>query len=164
MKLDNKGLSIMEVVVALGVIIVGMLGIISLLAQNIKISTINKNKLLASMLAQEGLELVRNKRDANWVNGNLWNDGLVDADETFTIDYKMNIDRTANSINDSGAILKNNAGFYEHTAGSNTVFRRLITFTPDPGGAFAEVKCEIKWTFGSNTNTYEASTLLYDWK
>ena len=72
------GFSLLEVVIATTVISVGLVGILGLVIQNIAIQQTYKNTLVASMLAQEGLELARNIRDKNWLTaGADYNDGLA---------------------------------------------------------------------------------------
>ncbi|NCQ16134.1 hypothetical protein GW814_00575, partial [Candidatus Falkowbacteria bacterium] len=63
---NNQGISILEVIVAILIITIGMIGVMSLVIQNVEAQYINKNILIASGLAQEGLELARNTRDLNW--------------------------------------------------------------------------------------------------
>src|SRR3989338_10729475 len=83
---NNSGISILEVVVAILIITIGLVGFLSLVIQNIRVQYIDKNVLIASGLAQEGLELVRNVRDLNWLTpGNSWDQDIVG--NSYTIDY-----------------------------------------------------------------------------
>lgn len=66
-KQNNKGFSIIEVIVAVGIITVGIIPIISLFTQNLKSEIDNKNVLIAAYLANESIEIVRQKRDNNWL-------------------------------------------------------------------------------------------------
>ncbi len=98
---NNSGISILEVVVAVMIISFGMVGVLSLVIQNVEAQYINKNVLMASGLAQEGLELVRNTRDFNWLTpGNSWNQDIV-GDGTYTIDYggRSSINPAVNTLN-----------------------------------------------------------------
>jgi len=61
-KFNCAGFSILEATLALGVVSIGLLGVFSLSLQTARAQYINKSYLAASMLAQEGLELVRNVR------------------------------------------------------------------------------------------------------
>ena len=91
MKKGNKqsGFSILEIIVIVFIVSLGLLGILSLTTQNIRVQYINKNNLIASQLAQEGLELVRNIRDTNWtIEGSNWDTGLSAG--TFKIDFDDN--------------------------------------------------------------------------
>ncbi|MBA3047479.1 prepilin-type N-terminal cleavage/methylation domain-containing protein [Patescibacteria group bacterium] len=157
------GFSLLEVMIAVLIITMGMIGVLSLVLQNIQVQYINKNDLIASQLAQEGLELVRNIRDENWLDGNAYDSGIV-GDGTYTIDYTFAINDLINSIDDVGAKLNiNGAGFYIHGAGSATPFYRLIT-VDDSSAEHLKVECKVRWSERSRTHDYTAATLLYDWR
>jgi len=168
--LNNSGVSILEVIVAILIITVGMVGVLSLVIQNIRVQYIDKNILIASSLAQEGVELIRNIRDLNWLTpGNLWNQGVVGsgADYTYAIDYggRGSINLAVDAIGDAGAKLYTNSdGFYTHTSTGNTAtaFSRLITVVDNIN--YLDVKCTIRWSEGTQNHDYTAETYLYDWK
>lgn len=61
----KKGFSIAEVLLSIFLLSVGMIAIISLMANSIKNNANNRNSIIATQLAQEGIELVRNRRDLN---------------------------------------------------------------------------------------------------
>ena len=66
---DNQvGFGLIEVTISIYILIMGLLGIMSLLHQSQKAQYANENTLVAAQLAQEGIELVRNVRDNNWLD------------------------------------------------------------------------------------------------
>src|SRR3990172_140667 len=69
------GFTIIEVIIAISLVNIGLLAISSLVIQNIQTQDINREYIIASMLAQEGLELARNIRDNNWRNDIDWKYG-----------------------------------------------------------------------------------------
>ena len=164
---NNLGISILEVVVAMMIITMGMVGVLSLVIQNVEAQYINKNVLMASGLAQEGLELVRNIRDLNCLTtGNTWNQGVV-GDGTYTIDYGglASIKMAVNSIDEAGARLYvDSNGLYTHTSGGNTPtnFYRLITVVANAD--YLDVKAAIRWKDGTQNHNYTAETYLYNWR
>jgi type II secretory pathway pseudopilin PulG len=163
---NNSGISILEVVVAILIITIGLVGVMSLVIQNIQAQYINKNILIASGLAQEGLELVRNIRDLNWLTpGNAWDQSIV-ADGTYTIDYhgRGSIEQTANFVSDALARLYiDSDNLYTHTmTGAPTNFYRLITVSNNTN--YLDVKCTIRWQEGSQYHDYTAETYLYNWR
>jgi len=162
---NNLGISILEVVVAIMIIAVGMVGVLSLVIQNVKAQYINKNVLIASGLAQEGLELVRNIRDTNWITSDkTWNQDIV-GDGTYTIDYSglFSINMAVNSIDEAGARLYvDGDGLYTHTAtATSTNFYRLINVVDNTD--YLDVKCTIRWKDGTQNHNYTAETFLYNW-
>jgi prepilin-type N-terminal cleavage/methylation domain-containing protein len=62
---SKKGFSLIEVLFALLILTVGISAILVLMTSNIKNSIIAKNQIVASELAQEGVELVKNLKDNN---------------------------------------------------------------------------------------------------
>ncbi len=172
---NNSAFTLVELMVAIAIITTSMVAIFSLIIQNIQVQKVNKDIFTASMLAQEGVELVRSVRDENWLTeaDGVW-DGIDEADDTFSIDYNFNINRTPNTPSDVGARLYlNGNNFYDHTAvdGTPTQFYRLITITPsgvdtdrDGNDDFVSVSSKVQWMRNGNPKSYIAETLLYDWR
>ncbi|MDI6602665.1 MAG: hypothetical protein QME57_00905 [Patescibacteria group bacterium] len=84
-KLNGKfltGFTFIEVMIAIFVLTIGVLGVFTAI-QNITFSSqINFSKLTATYLVQEGIELVRNQRDSNWLAGDPWDSNLPSGTET----------------------------------------------------------------------------------
>ncbi|MEK7097409.1 MAG: type II secretion system protein [Patescibacteria group bacterium] len=157
----QSGFTLLEVIVVIFIVSLGLLGVLSLTTQNIRVQYINKNNLIASQLAQEGLELARNIRDTNWlIPGNDWNQGL--ADGTYKIDYVNGI-QPAIGLDDAKLYI-NGSGLYQHTPLSDTNFSRLITVTNSASIASSTIRCEVQWKERNNTYKYIAETELYDWR
>jgi len=68
-KQNKNGFSIVEVIVAVGIITIGIIPIITLFNQNLRSEIRNKNVLIATYLANESIEIVRQKRDNSWSVG-----------------------------------------------------------------------------------------------
>jgi len=160
------GFSILEVTIAIGIISIAMLGVISLVAQNMQVQNLNKGYIVASMLAQEGLELVRNIRDKNWLTpGNTWYEGISDQSNSyvFTIDYTGTINTTVTGIDNPQAQLSLDAyNYYVHVGGTAAPFFRLIKV--DYKVTYLIVTSTVQWQDRGNTYKYEAETLLYEWR
>lgn len=63
----QSGETLLEVLIALVVLIIGSVTATSLIIMAIKANVYNKDALVALNLAQEGLEYMRNVRDSNWI-------------------------------------------------------------------------------------------------
>lgn len=66
------GFTIVEVMMAVTVLAVGMMGAISLINYSIFAASNSINRITAANLSEEGIELVRNVRDSNWLAGDNW--------------------------------------------------------------------------------------------
>lgn len=76
----NKGFTVLEVLIAILVISIGVLGTYSVI-QNIISETFSSTyRLTAAYLAKEGIETVRNTRDTNWLEEENWDNGLSSSD------------------------------------------------------------------------------------
>jgi len=172
---NNKAFSLLEVSLAMGIIVIGILGVFSLVIQNVQVQSINKNYLIASMLAQEGIELVRNKRDSNWMDTDKpdWYEGITDGDNNFTVDFNNNgvFDFSVDDIS-SARLYLDSDNFYTHKSSGNTLtpFSRLISISDftDKNGDLKEdvfkVSSRVEWEIQGKHFNYVAETLLYNWR
>lgn len=71
-----SGQGLMEIIVAIAVIITGISGTITLTYSNLQGSRASVMQITAANLAREGIEVVRNIRDENWLQKNNWLFGL----------------------------------------------------------------------------------------
>lgn len=94
-KKNKKGFSLVGVMIAITMIIVGVLAVYALTSSIFKVERISNNRFVATLLAREGIELVRQKRDDNWLDiatelredpsgdlaGYTWKKGICDGSE-----------------------------------------------------------------------------------
>ena len=162
--LDEKGagFTIIEVLIAVAVITVGIMGILTIIHQTIAQMALSSSRLVATYLAQEGMEIVRNIRDTNWLDPTNppWNDGLNPGD--WEADYNDS------SLSSYGASLKINGGFYNYDTGDPTRFKRKITISDpnNPECPLADcfsVKVEVSWQQLARTHQVIVEEYLYNW-
>jgi len=116
---NGAGFTLLEVLVALSVLIMGLLASVSLLTKTSSLNTVISDRLIASHLAQEGVELVRNLIDNNILAGRIWNSGLSIGD--YQIDYN---DNSLQNFTDTP--LKFDGSLYSYDFGQPTKFKRKI--------------------------------------
>lgn len=167
---DNTGFSLIEIAVVLFIISVGLVGILALITQNIQTESVNRNRLIASQLAQEGLALTKNIRGDNWLAGDHWSKGIEDADcsncpdfeISFVIDHKGN--KKMVSDIDEARLQTDGDGYYVHDdTYSDSRFKRMVTITSS-STASSSVSTKVKWTERDQVHTYVADTVLYNWR
>jgi Tfp pilus assembly protein PilV len=72
------GQGLLEATIAIGVVLVGLIGTVTLTTSSIISSGESENRIVAANLAREGIEAVRVIRDSNWLVGPslAWDTGL----------------------------------------------------------------------------------------
>ena len=65
LKQKNNGFTLVETLVAISIFTMSILGLMSILTQSISDTGYAKKKMVASYLAQEGIEYLRNQRDTS---------------------------------------------------------------------------------------------------
>lgn len=173
--LNNNGFGLIEVTVSIYIITMGLLGLMSLVLQNLQVQHINKNSIIASQLAQEGIELVRNVRDNNWrTEGSDWKDDIYTelGENNYIIDYRgrTSIQTGLSGVNDSNARLYihnsgANEGFYTHSTNNTTetFFYRIIN-VEKYANIYLTIKSIIYWEERGRPHKYIVETKLYNWK
>lgn len=112
------GFSLIEVLFTLMIISVGVVAISALMAGNIRTSTNAKNQIIASGLAQEGIELVINLKDSSEnfsTDVSDGNDYKVDCVTSYA-DFK-----SSNSVNTLKERLSLLNDVYSHSTASGTI-------------------------------------------
>ena len=155
----KKGFTIIELLVVILIISIGITGSYALVGNIFASSSLMAQRLSAAYLAQEGIEIVRNIRDSNWVNGDSWDDGLPFGD--FEVDY------TALSLSDSdsyeGNKLKINNNIYNYTSGTDSIYDRKITISLNGDGSL-NVTVIITWFSNNSNHSILIEGNIYDWK
>ena len=155
----NKGFTLIEVTIAIFVLLIGILGVFAATQQIISYISLSNSKLTAIYLAQEGVEIVRNTRDSNWLDGINWNNGLTICAAGCEADYD---DSNLFSYSGNPLNFETAAGFYGYGAGDSTKFKRKITIdsaTED----ILKITVLIEWEEKGRTQEITVREDLYNW-
>ena len=144
--MEQKGFTIIELIISIFILSIGVVGVFSAFSVMTILTAGTSDQLTAAYLAQEGMEIVRNIRDTNWLNMDAcsgetcdftWVDGL--ADETGVVHNPVHCvsgckgDYTSESLSPYVATDYLNIdahGFYSYGTGTQTKFIRKIIITP----------------------------------
>ena len=140
----RKGFTIIELVISIFVLSVGVVGVFTAFSIILILTSDATNRLTATYLTQEGIEVVRNIRDTNWLNMDTcasggfpangascpatWIDALEGCDMGCEVDYTT----TGTGSNLVGPIFGNYlniedaSDFYGYGTGSPTKFKRKV--------------------------------------
>ncbi|KKP67268.1 MAG: hypothetical protein UR66_C0018G0008 [Candidatus Moranbacteria bacterium GW2011_GWE1_35_17] len=177
---QKRAFSIGEVMLSVFILGVTMLTILTLYSSGLREFQDERDSIIASMLAQEGVELARNIRDNNWAQRDSITDISPATFENFnnwTTETDSNDCRTdissgnVTSCGTSKVLNVDANGYYVHSAGTATKFRRTIDL--DYNGDDLTVTSFVSWN-GSNPPTSASSctviakcvfsqTTLTDW-
>ena len=177
---SKKGQGLLEAVIAIGIIITGLLAILTLTTANIMTAGEASSHLLANNLAREGVEAVRIIRDSSWlVNPNqTWYNLVASPSDTTAIavldpnTFEWTLDFQVNSLTEAKAAIwrdTNNVfrqSWQSFPVGSlKTKFSRLVTVYPicrAPAPSLDEVStqvnCQVGW---SQIGVRVVSTVAY---
>jgi len=151
----KKGFTLLETVIAIGILIIGTLIIYGATARILSQAQEEKTEFVASYLAQEGIEVVRNLRDINWVSGAAdWQEGLGAG--AYRVQYN-----SSSLLAFQDVPLKIDVNhLYGYDSGTDTQFRREITLSV-PATDILKVTAEVSWP-GQNS-PLKAEEFLYNW-
>lgn len=159
---NKKGFTLIEVITVLFVVSLGMIGVLSLIVQNIQSQSLNKDTLIAYQLAQEGVELIRQVRDTNWREGRAWDTNLAIGD--YYMDYTDTIPSDA-PTKSYGNLRQNVDGMYLNNPLSTvagTDFYRIISIKDQSPGML--VASTIYWSDHGRNYSYALEAVLYNWR
>ena len=148
-----------EVLISISVISIGVLASYAVIEGFIPSIRQSSLRFTAAYLAQEGIEIVRNVRDENFLKDRNWETGLPSGD--WQADYTAT--KLDNHYNGDYLNIDNN-GFYSYQAGSKTTpFKRKITINYD-GSDKLNVSVEIYWRYGKDIKgPITVQEVLYKW-
>jgi len=158
----KQGFTLIEVLVAALIITMGAGGALALVQQSLSLTSNVAFQFEASYLAQEGMEIARNIRDANLLkihkgNGGIWTDGLTECEAGCQADYTQNF---LGAYQDT--FLQFSSGLYSYTASTDSIFKRKITVIPKEDDRL-EILVEVLWGERGRSHTVKAVTELYNW-
>ncbi|MFA5742970.1 MAG: prepilin-type N-terminal cleavage/methylation domain-containing protein [Candidatus Paceibacterota bacterium] len=148
----QKGFTLLEMIFAITIISVGVLGVYNGMSFAIANTQKAREFFMGAYLAQEGIEIVKNIRDTNWVASVPWDSGLLDIDCTSgcQADYLTNLSAYAGSY-----LQIDSNGFYNYGSGLYSIYKRKITIDnpSDPDTATSTINIIVDVYFNGVTTT-----------
>lgn len=157
-KNSEAGLTLVETMVATGVIVIGLISALTLITNSLSYVSNIGDRLIAANLTAEGLEVVRNIRDNNWLQGLSWNNGLANGD------YQVSYNSIAlSSYNDNPLLLNSADGLYSYSSGVSTPYIRKISIS-NLSVYEIRVISTITWQRRGVTYSNSAESHLFNWR
>ena len=175
MLIQRRGQSLIEVMIAITIIIVGVAAAVDLARFNLKSSNTSQSRLVASYLAMEALEMAVNIRDSNALAQVPFSQGLEqggDSDAILTfnpLDNSWFFDFSANGPNSAATTMYLDQGYYRQTGavptGEATMFHRLVTLdASNLANGSLTVTAVVRWKELGAIKSFSLTRVLYDWK
>ena len=159
---SERGTTLVEALVAIMILVFGVVPSLAVILTGNAFSSSVRDRLVASNLAQEGMEVVRAIRDANWFDNEPFDLGLSDGI------YRLEWSSDALLPESQNPPLKvTPAGLYNYSSGVDTTFRRRIIITRiDPLGCNCELRIitEVTWPERGRTKTVQVESHLFNWR
>lgn len=163
----SRGFTLLEVLVAIFILTTGIVGVFGLMHHTLSFTVMTENQLVASYLAQEGVEIVRNIRDTNFLKTRKglpanWKDGIDVPGGLCSLGCKADYnDASLDPSSPLDPILRNGT-LWSYDSGIATPFQRSITITSGgPDKIFVEV--EVAWEERGESHDVIASSELHNW-
>ena len=121
---NKKAFTLIEMVVAVFIIIIAVVGIIEMTSKYVQRTKFEKESYVAALLGQEGVEIVKNIRDNNWINGLSWNNNLSDGN--WEVDYDDAVLTSVTPGSERFLYIDSN-NYYNYSSGTPSIYKRTIT-------------------------------------
>jgi len=154
---NNKGFTLLETIVATGLIVVGLVAALALITNSLFYVSNIHDRLAAASLTAEGIEVVRNIRDNNWLQNKVWNNGLANGD------YQVAYNSIALSSFSGSPLLLDSNWFYNYTSGTATSYVRKISIAKLSNYEILVISM-VTWQRRGVTYSSSAEDHLFNWK
>jgi Tfp pilus assembly protein PilV len=183
---NTEGFTLVETLVAISIFTLSVIGLMSVLAQGVSNTSYAKQKVVATYLAEEGIEYIRNMRDTyvvydttdtqtGWdgfntkltsagcqnTNGCYFGD-LTDSDYTNTNQPMKSLFVTACGSSCPQLLYSTVNGKYGYTSGASSGFIRKI-FISQVSSNEVKITSTVSWSQGSGNYRITFSESLFNW-
>lgn len=164
-----SGQTMIESLVAVSMVIVGILGIVSLLVSSEHQSASVTNRLTAAYLAAENIEVVKNILDTEYLQGSSFASAFTPGDL-----YTLNYDSTSPQLMDAA---QSNMSVYYNASSTTyvqppdpvdgdtlTVFKRYIYIAPSTNPAVLDVQAVVIWDQNGVSQKFYLEDKFTNWR
>jgi Tfp pilus assembly protein PilV len=164
---NSPGFSLIGVLFAVIFIAAGSLLMAQLVSRTEHVAGGSEHRFVATQLAGEGIELIRARRDSNWLAGppTEWTDGICAGDSVYALAVDTDrIEEAANST-EGNVVFTTQAGFFTHAVSNNlpTLYKRLVTVDCTVQEERIALTSRVQWEERGQTQVIELKDTLYDW-
>jgi type II secretory pathway pseudopilin PulG len=161
---NQTGFTLIETLFAVLIFSTALISLMAIAGRGISATNTAKQQIVAQYLAQEGLEVVRNIRDSNFISTAQWDTGL----DICTSANPCNVVYAPAGApldlgNGSSQVLQDSDGFFTDTATVPSGFTREIVLTAQGLDEYL-VASTVSWDVKGLVRTVVLETLLTNWQ
>lgn len=163
--MNKHGFTLIETLVSLFILSLAITGAFAVISYNVGSANSIKNSFIASGLAQEGLEIVRNLRDQDWFQQPASQFGYFGTGSAASGPYRIQWNSIKLDSTTTNPLLEDpTSGLYNYDSGTATIFHRTIQIDPvPPGNVEIKVTVTVTWGDRGSTKQLSAEEHLYNW-
>lgn len=162
---NKKGQALVEVLVAVSILTIGLLGIVTLLSRALSLNRVVADNYTATYLAAEGIEVAKNIIDGDVAQGK-WGS----TSGSYELDYRSAVFSKPYDRSDT-LLFDPDTNTYSYCAGAcanpvQTPFSREVQITPlGDGTSEIRVNSRVTWTTrGGGESKVDLEDHFYRWK
>jgi len=156
-----KGQSLVEALVAMSVILFGVLGVFTLLTRSLGLNRVVSDRYVATYLASEGVEVIKNIVDSNIIQSRAWNENVTAGA------YEVQYDTAGSNIQtsqDRTLFFDPNTKLFQYNGGNTTFYKRTVTTQTLSGGNELQVNSVVDWNSHGGTYSINIEDHFYNWR
>jgi type II secretory pathway pseudopilin PulG len=163
----NKGFTLLEALVAVSILMVAVVAPITIAQKGLSSAIYTKNQMIASYLAQDAIEYVKNMRDENILNDADWLYGFDNCLGTYSCSVDTKELLASGVLEDEDKLIKRQVSgddfeFYGYDSGEDTSFKRKVNIQERISGEEAIINVVVRWD-DDEKNKVDVSTLIYNY-
>ena len=170
MKLKNQlknqaGQVLIESVVAMSLVVIGLLGILTLLSNSIAFNRNIANKLAATYLAAEGIEVMKSIADENYTQGGVWGTTLPTGKYEATHDASIgNLRVVAGDFSSNPLLFDSETGVYGYDSGVPTIFTRTVKVLNSTDNMETKINSIVRWADKGESKEVDLEDHFFNWR
>lgn len=154
----KKGQLLIESGIAISILVIGLLGIFGLLSRSLGLNNIISSQYIASNLASEGIEVVKNLIDANIIQYRPWNQNIS------TGSYEVIYNSPALESNQDRFLrFDSSDNIYNYQSGQPTFFKRVIEIE-NIGSDEIRVNSKVNWQIRGGSYSVNLEDHFFNWR
>lgn len=171
----SSGFTLIETLVAISILMIAVTSPLTIAQKGLSSAFYAKDQIIASYLAQDAIEYLRNLSDQNVELGKNWLTGVDGGKDIKTpCENLCNVDTFANTVtfcDDTtsdgvcdGKPLYNDDGLYKQSGTSQTTFTRSVKVEETDTDTEALITVKMSWFDKSKPRNFTVNTRIFNWR